>query len=104
LGEVVRAGLTPSTVRRSPSPAPQAALDRRLLPGFLRRQSKLAIEIDSIGHDMVTGRSGAKREMRPFAGGLEVIRIPAADVLKSPDEMAEMLVRHGVANAPSSEA
>jgi len=56
---------------------------------------KLAIEIDGIAHDM--GDRPERDEVRDAylrAEGIEVVRIPATDVLKSPEDVAEMLVRY----------
>jgi hypothetical protein len=42
-----------------------------------------------------TGPSGTKRETHFSPGeGVEVVRIAAAEALRSPEEVAEMLVRY----------
>ena len=56
---------------------------------------KLAIEIDGVAHDM--GDRPARDEARDAflrGEGIEVLRIPATEVLKSPEAVAEMLVRY----------
>mgnify|MGYP000606112179 CR=1 FL=1 len=54
----------------------------------------IAIEIDGFAHD--TGDRPLRDEARDAwlaAQGVTVIRIPAADVLQSPEDVAEALVR-----------
>lgn len=56
---------------------------------------KLAIEIDGMAHDM--GDRPARDALRDAflrAQGIKVVRIPATDVLRSPEDVAEMLVRY----------
>ena len=66
---------------------------------------KLAIEIDGIAHDMGDrpkrdiARNGFLRDE-----GIEVLRIPATDVLKSPEDVAESLVRYCAGKTPPSAA
>ena len=62
---------------------------------FYCASAKICIEIDGIAHDM------ADRPVRDEARdawlneqGIEVVRIPASDVLKSPEDVAEAIVRH----------
>jgi very-short-patch-repair endonuclease len=60
---------------------------------FYCAPAKLVIEVDGIAHDM--GDRPQRDEKR--AAGLElmgymVLRIPAADVLRNPDEIAESLI------------
>ena len=65
---------------------------------FFVAKLKLAIEIDGIAHDM--GNRPERDEARDeYLGGegIEVLRIPATDVLKSPEDVAEMLVRYCLA-------
>ena len=62
---------------------------------FYVAKLKLAIEIDGIAHDM--GDRAARDEARDAflqGEGIEVLRIPATEVLKSPESVAEMLVRY----------
>ena len=56
---------------------------------------KLAIEIDGVAHDM-SDRPGRDTGRDAFlrGEGIEVVRIPAAEVLRSPEDVAEMLVRY----------
>ena len=62
---------------------------------FYVAKLKLAIEIDGAAHDM-GGRPerDVKRDTFLRDQGMEVVRIPAADVLRSPEDVAEMLVRY----------
>ena len=56
---------------------------------------KLAIEIDGIAHDM--GDRPERDAMRDDFlrnEGIEVVRVPATEVLRSPEEVAETLVRY----------
>jgi very-short-patch-repair endonuclease len=57
--------------------------------------ARVAFEIDGIVHDM--GDRPARDEARDTALadlGIEVIRIPASDVLRSPEAVAEAIVRY----------
>jgi very-short-patch-repair endonuclease len=62
---------------------------------FYCAAARIAFEIDGIAHDMAdrplrdTDRDRALAEL-----GIEVVRIPASDVLRSPQEIAEALVRY----------
>ena len=61
---------------------------------FYCAATRLAFEIDGIAHNMGQrpARDAARDEaLRAF--GIEVIRIPAADVLRSPMDVAEAIVR-----------
>jgi very-short-patch-repair endonuclease len=62
---------------------------------FFVASLKLAIEIDGIGRDM--GDRPVCDEARDAflrGQGIEVVRVPATEVLRSPEDVAEMLVRH----------
>ena len=62
---------------------------------FYCARAKLCIEIDGIAHDM--GDRPKRDEVRNAvlaAMGIETLRIPASDVLKSPEDVAEALVRY----------
>ena len=62
---------------------------------FYCAKAKVCIEIDGIAHNM--GDRPARddeRDAELCADGIEVMRIPATDVLKSPAEVAEALVRY----------
>ena len=62
---------------------------------FYCAAAKIAFEIDGLAHDMGDrpsrddGRDEALRAL-----GIEVIRIPASDVLQSPEQVAEAIVRY----------
>ena len=62
---------------------------------FYCAKAKACIEIDGIAHGM-GGRPerDAKRDDTLREDGIDVLRIPATDVLKSPEEVAEALVRY----------
>ena len=61
---------------------------------FYCAKAKLGIEIDGIAHDMGDRPvRDMQREAWLALQGITVVRIPATEVLKSPDEVAEMLVR-----------
>lgn len=60
---------------------------------FYCAEVKVAIEIDGIAHDM--GDRPERDDIRNdwlMAQGVEVLRIPARDVLQSPQAVAERLV------------
>ncbi len=62
---------------------------------FYCAEAKVAFEIDGIGHDMGDRPSSdAARDAALGELGIEVIRIPAADVLRSPETIAEAIVRY----------
>ena len=62
---------------------------------FYCAKARVGIEIDGISHNMADRparderRDGWLREQ-----GIEVVRIAAADVLRSPDDVAEAVVRY----------
>jgi very-short-patch-repair endonuclease len=62
---------------------------------FYCTAKKLCVEIDGIAHDM-GGRPArdAVRDASLTEQGIEVIRIAAIDVLRSPAETAEAIVHH----------
>ena len=68
---------------------------RNYVLDFYCAKAKVAFEIDGIAHDMGdrpkrdTDRDAWLREQ-----GIEVVRIPATDVLKSPETVAENIVRY----------
>jgi very-short-patch-repair endonuclease len=72
----------------------QHSFDEKIVVDFYCARAKVCIEIDGIAHDMGDSpeydeaRNAELREM-----GLEVLRIPATEVLKSPEAVAETLVR-----------
>jgi very-short-patch-repair endonuclease len=74
---------------------------RRQAPGghyvldFYCAGVKLAIEVDGAAHDF--GARSQRDEVRTRwlnSQGIEVLRIPARDVLKDPDSVAEALLRY----------
>jgi very-short-patch-repair endonuclease len=73
----------------------QHSLTEKITVDFYCAKARLCIEIDGIAHDMGDNpgydeaRNAFLRELR-----LEVLRIPASDVLKSPQDVAEALVRY----------
>jgi len=62
---------------------------------FYCARAKVCIEIDGQAHDMGDrSERDMERDHALRALGLDVLRIPAADVLKSPADIAEALVRY----------
>jgi very-short-patch-repair endonuclease len=62
---------------------------------FYCAKAKVCIEIDGIAHDM--GDRPARdeeRDERLLVEGIEVVRIPATDVLADPHAVAESLARY----------
>lgn len=62
---------------------------------FYCASAKAAFEIDGIAHDM--GDRAQRDEVRDAwlqSQGIQVVRIPAAEVLRSAKDVAERLVRH----------
>jgi very-short-patch-repair endonuclease len=62
---------------------------------FYCAKAKVAFEVDGIVHDMGDrpGRD-AQRDAWLRGEGIEVVRIPASEVLKSPETVAESIVRY----------
>lgn len=61
---------------------------------FYCHEARMIVEVDGIGHDMGNRpERDQERDAEFRAKGFQVVRIPAADVLRSPDEMAEAIVR-----------
>ena len=77
--------------------APDGVVFRRQHPvglfvvDFYCARAKVCIEIDGQAHDM---GDRPERDSALRVLGLEVLRIPAADVLKSPEDIGEALVRY----------
>lgn len=72
----------------------QVSIDLYVLD-FYCAKAKVAVEVDGFVHDM--GDNPQRDEERDSflrENGIEVLRIPAADVLKSPDEVADGVVRY----------
>ncbi|HEY6815895.1 MAG TPA: DUF559 domain-containing protein [Croceibacterium sp.] len=65
---------------------------------FYSHEVRLIVEVDGIAHDM--GDRPERDEVRDAhfqAKGFEVVRIPAPDVLRDPDEIAEAIAALGAA-------
>ena len=59
------------------------------------QKAKVAIEVDGFVHDMGGNpMRDVERDAVLREYGIEVMRIPAADVLKSPDDVADGVVRY----------
>ena len=68
---------------------------RSFVLDFYCAKAKVGIEIDGVAHDM--GDHAERDKQRDFwlrEQGIEVVRIPATEVLKSPELIAETIVRH----------
>jgi very-short-patch-repair endonuclease len=82
--------------------APDGVVFRRQHPiaenitvDFYCAKAKLCIEIDGIAHDMGDNAEHDKQRNSELAKlGLEVLRIPASDVLRAPEDVAEALLRY----------
>ena len=62
---------------------------------FYCAKAKVGIEIDGVAHDMGDRAERDKhRDLWLWEQGIEVVRIPAVDVLKSPEDIAETIVRY----------
>ena len=62
---------------------------------FYCAEAKICIEVDGIIHDMGDNPPhDAERDEWLREQGVEVLRIPASDALKSPEDIAEALVRY----------
>ena len=62
---------------------------------FYCARAKVAFEIDGIAHDMGDRpERDVGRDAWLRGQGIEVVRIPAADVLKSPETVAESIMRY----------
>jgi very-short-patch-repair endonuclease len=62
---------------------------------FYCAAAKVAFEIDGIAHDMGDRPERDRvRDEALEALGIEVVRIPAEDVLRSPEAVAEAIVRY----------
>ena len=65
---------------------------------FYCHEVRLVVEVDGIAHDM--GDRPERDEQRDAeftAKGFQVVRIPATDVLRDPDEIAEAIAAMGAA-------
>ena len=71
---------------------------------FFCYSARMVFEIDGISHDMGDQPAfDAKRDDELKNLGYSVVRIPAVDVLKDPDAVAEAIVRLCLAKSPSSD-
>ena len=62
---------------------------------FFCAKAKVCVEVDGIAHNMgVRPLRDEQRDANLRADGIEVMRIPATDVLRSPEDVAEALVRY----------
>ena len=62
---------------------------------FYCAKARLCIEVDGVVHDMGDASAhDVERDATLASAGYEIMRIPAADVLKSPDPVADALVRY----------
>ncbi|MFT4028189.1 MAG: DUF559 domain-containing protein [Novosphingobium sp.] len=62
---------------------------------FYYAQGRIGFEIDGIAHDMGDRPERDERRAEVIAAeGIELVRIPARDVLRSPEAVAEMIVRY----------
>ena len=59
---------------------------------FFCSRARLAIEVDGLQHDAVTDQDAA-RDAHLLGLGIRTLRIPASDVLRDPDEVAERILR-----------
>jgi len=68
---------------------------RSFVLDFYCAKAKVGIEIDGLAHDMSDRAERDKqRDFWLREQGIEVVRIPATEVLKSPELIAETIVRH----------
>ena len=71
----------------------QHSFENKLVVDFYCAKAKVCIEVDGIAHDMGDNPEyDQARDARLREMGLEVLRIPATEVLKSPELVAEGLV------------
>jgi very-short-patch-repair endonuclease len=81
--------------------APNGVVFRRQHPigdfivDFFCAKAGICVEIDGVVHDMGDNPERDKvRDANLKASGFEVLRIPASDVLRAPEEVADALVRY----------
>jgi very-short-patch-repair endonuclease len=73
----------------------QHSFEEKLVVDFYCARAKVCIEVDGIAHDMGDNPEyDERRDARLREMGLEVLRIPAKAVLKSPEVVADTLVRY----------
>ena len=84
-------------LRKSPDGVHFRRQERRgdFILDFYCAKAKVCIEIDGIAHDMGDRPQRDQRRDAWLAGeGIEVLRIPATEVLKSPEQIADAIVRY----------
>ena len=65
---------------------------------FYCHEVRLIVEVDGIAHEMGDRpERDEQRDVEFTAKGFEVVRIPASDVLRDPDEIAEAIAAIGAA-------
>jgi very-short-patch-repair endonuclease len=65
---------------------------------FYCHEVRLIVEVDGIAHDMGDRpERDEERDAEFIAKGFQVVRIPASDVLRDPDEIAEAIAALGAA-------
>jgi len=65
---------------------------------FYCHEVRLIVEVDGIAHDMGDRpQRDEKRDAHFTARGFQVVRLPAADILRDPDEVAEAVAALGAA-------
>src|SRR5690606_6917053 len=70
----------------------------RYVLDFYCHEARLIVEVDGIAHDMGDRPEGDKvRDAEYIAKGFQVVRIPASEVLRDPDEAAEAIGALGAA-------
>lgn len=81
--------------------SPQGVRFRRQYPvdvyviDFYSAKAKVGVEVDGMAHDMGDNPArDAVRAARIKEFGIELLRIPASDVLRSPEAVAEAIVRY----------
>ena len=83
-------------LRKSPDGVHFRRQERRgdFVLDFYCAKAKVCIEIDGIAHDMGDRpKRDALRDSWLKIQGIEVLRIPASDVLKLPEDIADAIVR-----------
>ena len=84
-------------LRKSPDGVHFRRQERRgdFILDFYCAKAKVCIEVDGIAHNMGTRpERDEKRDAWLREQEIEVLRIPATDVLRTPEEIAEALVRY----------
>jgi very-short-patch-repair endonuclease len=83
---------------------PQGLKFRRQYPAgryildFYCHEVRMIVEVDGIAHDMGDRpERDEERDAEFIAKGFQVVRIPATDVLRDPDEAAEAIAAIGAA-------